>query len=279
MHVLPAYVVTDAILTSSTAAEAEHAAWSAATAYTVGQRVIRTTGVHRIFERLIAGTTATAPESDPANWLDVAPTNRWAMFDEAIGTRTSVTSPLTVVLSLGAFSDLVLLGVTGTTVTLSGAASRTVSVPAEAVAGQGSTVLIQGLASAGGTLTVSITGGGTVACGTLAVGTFWELGATTKGAAIDAQDYSRKEFDAWGHASVVRRPPSRRLNAGFTTALTNLDQAERVLAALRSRPVVWMGLHWLDASIVYGYAKSWSLRRESTQVRGSVTLQSLALGL
>lgn len=279
MHVLPSYVVTDAILTSSTAAESDHAAWSAPTLYTAGTRVIRTTGVHRVFERLITGTTATAPELDPVNWLDVAPTNRWAMFDEAIGTRTSQASPLTVVLSLGAFNDLVLLGVTGTTVTLSGAASRTVSVPAEAVAGQGSTVLIQGLASAGGSLTVSITGSGTVACGTLAVGTFWELGKTSKGLGVDAQDYSRKEFDAWGNASITRRPLARKLNAGFTTALANLDQAERVLAALRSRPVMWMGLSWLDTSIVYGYAKSWSLRRDSKQVTGSLSIQGLALGL
>lgn len=279
MHVLPAYVVTDAILTSSNVTEADHAAWSAATAYTAGTRVIRTTGVHRIFERLVDGTTATAPESDAVNWLDVGPTNRWAMFDEAVGTRTSAASPITITLSLGTFSDLVLLGVTGSTVTLSGAASRTVNVPAEAVAGQGSTVLIQGLASAGGALTVSISGSGTVACGTLAVGTFWEVGKTTKGAQFDALDYSRKDFDSFGNAVLVRRPLSGRMNAEFVAELTALDQIDRVLAALRSQPVMWKGLDGVDASIVYGYAKSWSLRREKAQVKGALSIQGLASGL
>lgn len=279
MHVLPAYIITDAMLTSSTAAETDYAAWSAGTAYTAGQRVIRTTGVHRVFERLVAGTTATAPESDPLNWLDVGPTNRWAMFDDAVGTRTTNASPLTVTLSLGAFSDLVLLGVTGTTVTLSGAASRTVSVPAEAVAGQGSTVLIQGLNSAGGSLSVSITGSGSVACGTLAVGTFYQLGATIKGVGVEALDYSRKEFDEFGSAVVVRRSAARRLNVGFVASLAALDQIDRVLSALRSRPVFWMGLSTLSSSIVYGYAKSWSLRREAAQCKGSLTIQSMASGL
>lgn len=279
MHVLPAYLIDDSRLTSSSAAEADHPAWSAAAAYAVGDRVIRTSGVHQVFERVTAGSSATPPEEDPVNWLEAGPTNRWAMFDESVGSRsTTQASPLTVSLNLGAFSDLVLLGVSGGTVTLSGAASRSVSVPAEVVAGQGATVLIQGLASGGGTLTVSISGPGTVACATLAVGTFFELGATSGRSALEAQDYSSKTFDAWGNAQIVRRPAARRLNGQFVAPLAALDGIERVLTALRSRPVMWMGAHWLDASIVYGYAKSWSLRRESKHVLGSLSLQGLALG-
>ena len=66
LRILNPLTVTDSILTSSSLAETDYAAWNAATAYNAGDRVIRTS-VHRIYERVIAGTTATAPESDPVN--------------------------------------------------------------------------------------------------------------------------------------------------------------------------------------------------------------------
>lgn len=278
MQVLPAYAITDARLASSTAPEADYAAWVSGSLYAVGARCIRT-ATHRIYECTVAGAGTVAPESDPASWTDVGPTNRWAMFDEALGSRTILTSPLTVSLTLGAFSDLVLLNVTGSTVTLSGAVSRTVSVPAEVVSGAGSTVLIQGLSSAGGTLTVSITGTGTVACGTLAVGTFFTLGSTSGGINFDMRDYSRKSFDAYGNATVTRRPVSRLIDTKFSAPLTAMDQCDRVLTALRSRNVVWMGVSWLSSSIVYGMVTKWGLRRGQKSMTGSTSIQGLAFGL
>ena len=85
-QVLYPYTITDPVLTSSSVPETDHAAWVSGTTYAAGDRVIRT-GTHRIYERLIPGAGTTPPESDSANWLDAAPTNRWAMFDGAVGTR------------------------------------------------------------------------------------------------------------------------------------------------------------------------------------------------
>ena len=43
-------------------------------------------------------------------WLDIRPTNRWAMFDSEVSTQTEVVSPLTIVLRPGSFTGLYLAG-------------------------------------------------------------------------------------------------------------------------------------------------------------------------
>ena len=60
--------ITDAMLISSTVAENDYTAWNAATAYTAGDFVIRTTATtHSIYLRLLNGTSATAPKDDATN--------------------------------------------------------------------------------------------------------------------------------------------------------------------------------------------------------------------
>lgn len=63
--------LTDAMLTSSTAPETDYPAWSSATAYAVGARVILT-ATHRRYEALAASTNVT-PSTDPTKWLDLGP--------------------------------------------------------------------------------------------------------------------------------------------------------------------------------------------------------------
>jgi hypothetical protein len=79
MKVVKPIAVTAAMLVSTTATET-YAAWSAATAYAVDDKVLLVS-TQRIYQRLVAGTTATSPELDPANWFDIGPTNQCAMLD------------------------------------------------------------------------------------------------------------------------------------------------------------------------------------------------------
>lgn len=285
MQVLIPYTINDAAFSSSTAGEADYAVWSASTAYAVGTRCIRTQ-THRIYERVIAGTTVTAPESDPTNWADVGPTNRWAMFDQAPSTSTSVASPLTVTVALGAFDTLVLLGVVGTTLTITApGVNRTVPVPVEAVAGQGSTMVITGMAGTAGSATFSLSGTGTVKVGTFAVGTLFNLGTTSGKPTVGATDYSTKTFDKYGNADLVKRPIARRMEAQFVVSTANLDQAVRVLTALRSKAVVWIGLAWVDSTVIYGFAKEWTVTVRSAPsgrtglAVGKLSILGLAFGV
>ena len=100
MKLIRPTTLTDAMLTSSTAPENDYAVWSSGTAYAVGARVILTS-THRKYEAL-AASTGVSPASDPTKWLDLGPTNRWAMFDARVGTATTRTSTLQVVLAPGA---------------------------------------------------------------------------------------------------------------------------------------------------------------------------------
>lgn len=109
-YVIAPTTVTDTVLQSCTVAEpaAGETLWNAGTAYDVGDVAIRTT-THRKYKRLIAGTTAESPETDPAdppNWLDIGATNRWAQFDNKIGTQTSGATEVTTVLKPGNIEGL-----------------------------------------------------------------------------------------------------------------------------------------------------------------------------
>ena len=82
MRLIRPTTLTDAMLTSSTAPETDYPAWSSVTAYAVGTRVILAT-THRRYEAL-ATSTNVSPSTDPTKWLDLGPTNRWAMFDARV---------------------------------------------------------------------------------------------------------------------------------------------------------------------------------------------------
>jgi len=279
MKVIKPIDVTDAVLISSTAPEADYAAWAASTAYSVGDRVIRT-ATHRIYQRLAAGTTATAPELDPANWLYLAPTNRWAMFDAEISTQTSLASPLTVVLKPGLANGLALFGLAGTTLAvtvrdgLSGPVvySRSISLDGTIVADwyqyffepyvQRSDVVLTDLPPYGNAhITIAISGGGTVACGIVAVGTVYTLGDTQQGASVSIVDYSRKETDAFGVTSFVQRAYSKRMSLKLLLANAQLNKTQRVLADLRASPCAWLGTEaaGYEPLSVYGFYKDFSI--------------------
>lgn len=255
-------------------------AWNAGTNYTVGTRAIRTT-THRVYEALAAGVDAGLPESTPARWLDVGPTNRWAMFDNVIGTATQLAAgPLTVVLKPGLCNSITLLGLAGT------------AAQVQVQDGLGGTLLFDRTASLDGTIitdwyqyyyeprvqlgeliitdlpprtnahiTVTITGPGAVACGVCVVGTFYDLGDTRYGLSTGIVDYSRKEADEFGNVTLVRRPYSRRMTASLEVPNSKLRKVDALLIGLRATPCVWIGADGdlFTHTIVYGFFKDFGL--------------------
>lgn len=291
--------ITDARLTSSTAPETDHAAWLAATSYTVGQRVIRTT-THRIYECLIAGVNATLPELATTRWLEVSPTNRWAMFDGLVGTATSATDTLTVVLAPGRFNSLALMqvdaGLITVTLTVSGAPVYTASVnmtTGNAVGDwyqyfyepvyQQDALVITDLVDASlldipayseGVLTVTLSKtSGTVSIGALIVGLYAELGDTQYQPTIGIIDYSRKDTNVFGNTTVIKRAYSKRMNAKVAVMKNDIDNVSRLLAQYRSTPLVWVGAGNLYTSmIIYGFYKDWEISIDNYSF-GNLSLQ------
>lgn len=279
MKLLRPVTITDAMLTSSTAPENDHPAWNAGTAYVTGNRVILT-ATHRRYEAL-AASTGVNPSTDPTKWLDLGPTNRWAMFDARVGTATTRTASLQAVLAPGAVDAVALIDTDAesatVTLTVDGvtnfASTQSFNLGGNAIdnwfswffepIGRKSTLLFLDVpVYANGVVSVTITRDNpadTVSAGTLLVGRQFSIGETEHGADIGIIDYSRKEADQFGVISVVERAFAKRMTARVVMPTDAVDDVHRNLAALRATPVLWIGSETFESLTVYGFYKEFSI--------------------
>lgn len=290
--------INDANLTSSTVSETDYTAWSAATNYTVGAKVMRAvSGVHHNYENLIAGVNATLPElaitGTTPRWLDLGPTNRWAMFDRKVGTTTTASNSMTIVLTPGRINSLALLQIDAATVTINlqvggeSVYSASMDLTSGNLVGdwyqyfyepvyQQDTVVITNLVDAAlmdlpaygeGVLTVTLTRtGGSVSCGALIVGLYADLGKTLMSPTIGITDYSRKDADTYGNYDIQQRAYSKRMSLNAVVDKAKVDQVARTLAQYRSTLLVWVGAGNLYTSmIIYGFYKDWEITIDTFQ--------------
>lgn len=278
MKVIKPVPITSSILVSSTAVEA-YSAWNASTAYSVGNRVIRTT-TQRVYQRIIAGTTATAPESDSTNWLDLQPTNTWAMFDGEISTQTTATSALTTVIKPGYVNSLGLFGLVGTTLSVTvrdGISGPIIYQFDKSLEGsvisdyyqyffepfiQLDRVILTDLpVYANAHITVTITSAGSVKCGVLLAGTSYDLGSTQYGATSSITDYSKKETDQFGITTFVKRAFSDKISVSLVLNNAQLQKVKTVLTDVRSAPCAWIATDYTgyDTLNTYGFYKDFTI--------------------
>ncbi|MGI4948414.1 MAG: hypothetical protein ACRYHC_06940, partial [Janthinobacterium lividum] len=155
LRLLQPVTVTDAVLVASSVAEDDASAWSFTTSYQTGARVIDA-ATHRIYESLVAGNASRDPATSSDVWLDVGPTNRWAAFDDALGTAVEAAGQIVMTLAAGAIDALALLDVVAATARVqAGGYDRS------QVAGSGA-IVFDDLAGATGVVTVTIAGPGQV---------------------------------------------------------------------------------------------------------------------
>lgn len=282
-YVIAPTTVTDTVLQSCTVAEpaAGETLWNAGTAYGVGDVAIRTT-THRKYKRLIAGTTAEPPETDPAdppNWLDIGATNRWAQFDQKVGTVTSVASgDLVTVLQPGSVEGIALLELTGTSVRVvmtdrpagPGAVgvydSGEISLDATPISSvydwmyapmqQRLSVVLTDLPgqfpSCEITVTVRSTSG--AACGVLAVGRVIEIGATEYDAGAGIINFGKVNDDGFGNREWVEGDWANRVTLPLLLNRSDFARVHRQLARLRSTPCIYIGSSMADLEplVCYG---------------------------
>ena len=102
LKVIPPLTITDSRLTSSNVAETDYAAWSSATTYSLGQRVI-VVSTHKVYESLQNSNLNKDPTlaSNATWWIEVSPTNRWKMFDISNTTQTTNADSIVVTITPG----------------------------------------------------------------------------------------------------------------------------------------------------------------------------------
>jgi hypothetical protein len=268
--------VTETTLKGCTVAEpaSGETEWNAATAYTLGQEAIRAT-LHKTYRRKVAGTTAAAPEADAVNWLDVGATNRWRQFDQKIGSRTTSTGDITVVLELGSIEGLALLDLQGRAVT---ATLR--QTPGGAVAWTRTQTLddtpvlsvydwmygeYRQLYSAiwtdlpgqfnSGELTVTVHANASgAAIGALVAGRVHTIGLTEYGAGSGLLNWGKVIDDGFGNREWSEGGYANRVTLPLVMETADMTRVKRLLTTVRSTPSVYIasGLARYDTLNCYG---------------------------
>jgi hypothetical protein len=265
-------------LVSSTVPEDELPLWSAGTAYTVGQRVIY---VHAIYQRLVAGTTATPPSADLVNWKYVKPTNRYAAFDTSNSTATTSSTAISMTIAPGKVLDTVgCIGLTGSSVrvkvtdpAVGTLYDRTTALNAQATEPtwhsyffSPRTVLTQLVAKVPTySMQVQVTvevqpANGVASIGTvvMGLGRDYTLGASY-GARLGVTDFSIKATNEFGDTVLVQRAFAKR--AEFQAALdaSQTDNLFALLSSIRATPALFQVTDVYDSAMIYGYLRDWGI--------------------
>ncbi len=286
MSVITPVAITDAMLSSSSIAEADYPAWSSATTYASADYVIVTsTGVHKVYQSL-QNTNLNKDPTSAANaawWAEVSPTNRWRMFDQASGTVSTDSSSIDVTLAPGRIDSVALLDVDchearirmstpadGTFYDRSWTLTGATDIVEDwfqyfyAPIGQRTALTVSGLPSIGdASVRVTLTrSGGTVSIGSLVVGASTYLGRARYGLRVGIVDYSVKSTDAFGRTTVVQRPYAKRVGVDVLVSTPAVGALVDKLARLRATLGVWIAGNaetTSDALKVYGWFKDWEI--------------------
>ncbi len=271
--------VTPAKLVSSNVPETDYPEWVAGT-NTVGVRKI-IAAQHKVYE-VLASTTTDSPlvgiAANPPTWMEIGYTNKWRMFDEVVGTVTSMPSTVSVTIKPGAVvNSLALFNVQGKSVTITmddpvegRVYSRTVNLVDAAVDNwydwffadievRTSFVVLDMPAFGTANITVTINSSSTAAVGALVIGKLVPIGTTTYGAKVGIADYSRKERDKFGNLVVVEGAFSDTGDFPVVVDTDRVSSIKKMLIDIRAKPVVWIGEETYEATIIYGFFKSLDL--------------------
>jgi hypothetical protein len=272
--------VNDARLTSSNVAETDYTAYNAGATYAQGDYVrVVAADVHKIY-RSVQGSNTGHAVTDTAWWLEIGPTNRWKMFDQAVNTQTENSDSIVVVLAPGVLVNAIaLLNVSAATIQI------TVTDPTDGVVYDETINMVSGSGILSwydwffepivrsdfhvatdlppypsATITVTLSDpGATVACGALIIGQQRDLGETLFNPAVGIHDYSVKEQDDFGNFSITERAYSKRGSFELWVDRGFQDELVRLLTAYRATPIVYVGLSDLGSTVIYGFFKDFTV--------------------
>lgn len=290
MNVIPPITITEGILTSSTIAEPStgEVAWVSGTTYAVGDvRIL--TSTHRKYQRLTAGAGTTAPNLDTTNWIDIGPTNKWAMFDVLRNSASTDTTPITVVLTPGQLCNSVaILQSNAQNITITGYSpiagttvySNTISTRARNTTGwydyyfeelyyRANTIVFDIPLYKDIIITITMSGDTTVTCGAIVIGKYASLGHVQPGATVEALNFSLIERDDFGNVTLIQRRSVPKTNQTLYTPIENIDAIRTIRNSLNALPAVWSGHNsnysdnYFDALLILGFYRNFTISAET----------------
>lgn len=281
MKVIRPVNITSGALVSSNVPEDDYPEWTPGTYNQGDRRIIE--AEHKIYE-VVAETTTDSPidgiVADPPTWIDLGATNRWRMFDDKVGTQTTNPDSVSVTIAPNAVvNSLALFELAGDSVTVvmtdptEGVVyDRTVSLVDNSsvvdwysyffnpVERRSDMVLFDLPAYATATLTITVSQpNGTAAVGMLSIGYQLDIGRSLYGASFGIIDYSRKEIDEFGNATILRRAFRKRASVQVSVETNRFDYIHRELSDLRATPVVWAAADNFQSSILFGFFRDFDM--------------------
>lgn len=284
--------VTGSNLISSNIPEPDtgESAWTAGT-YALGTKKINTT-THRIYQVVADPSTADDPlvgiTKTPPTWVDIGPTNRWAMFDEVVGTQSTETGSIVVEET---FLDVV-NAIAG--INIEGAESVNVQVRTAGddlvydtdvpmvnnsyvvdwyryyfapIIRRSEFLLTDLPAYLNAKIKTTISGLADVSIGALVAGRQVDLGVALYGSSWQAIDFSRKERDEFGNFTIVRRRTADLFDYDVSVNKPLFPYVKDILKSLSTTPCVWIGSPGQDdGTTVYGYYKNVQINISSPSI-------------
>ncbi|MBX3482548.1 hypothetical protein [Phenylobacterium sp.] len=292
-----------ATLTASTATDEPLPAWgdSPSGDYDIGRQVI-TPSTHQVWESAVDNNATDPLAPGPGHeedWLLVGYTNRYRMYDQSPQSQTTMADSLAVTHQPGAYiKALALLEVDAATVTVQQHTevtnelySRTFDMISDvgiydydeyffAPVGRRTDLYVNDLkpyAEASLTVIFESAAGEDVSCGVLKFGREIVIGNTQYGGRVGIEDYSVKQVDEFGQATILERAFNR--TGDYTLILTpaQVDPAYTNLGAIRATPVVFVADPDYGACLLYGFLKDFAVEFAGpTHAYANISIKGLA---
>ena len=293
MNVIPPIAINSVsgVLTS-TSASAEPASsetsWVSAGSYIVGDvRIV--VAQHRKYQCLVSNSgRTTSPELDTSYWLDIGPTNKWAMFDTLRNSATTYAGNLVTVLTPGqSINSIAILQTNATSIIISATSvmgggtvyNSTFSMFSRLTTGWYSyfftsietrpNLILFDLPTYSDLIVTVTQVGTTVTCGALILGTYFNLGYTQLGATVEALNFSSIDRDIYGNSNLV---PRRSVPKTVQVIYIESDRVNSAIAlrdSLNAIPAVWSGLNeenthnYFEALLILGFYKTFTITMDN----------------
>lgn len=267
------------MLIGSTVAEDTLPAWSNATTYAAGDQV-HLASTHRRYQSLQAGNLDKDPATQAAWWVDIGPSNRWAMFDNIVQSATVDAGPIVVNLQPGPVGGVLLARLHAARVRVvmrdepGGTVVYDETKNLEAVPvidwytwttapfkyrTECAFVGLPPYSLCELEITITPIGSEPVEVGVLAAGPYVELGLPLAGISLGAVNYSRVVTDDYGIDRFTPRASARELDFELQATVQQLDAIAVTLTEAYARPhgFVPSRKDRYSSLIVWGVCESW----------------------
>lgn len=253
--------ITASNITEPSTGSVAEAEWVSGASYAKDQIVIRAS-LHKRYVRIVAGAGTTAPESDATNWYELGPTNKYAMFDAGINTKSTNANTITMTIAPGEMvTEMVFCELVGSSLSIivkdhpggTIVKQETKNLDGSNVAdwydyffggfAQLSVAIFRDIpAYSNPEITFTLTGPGDVSCGMLILGQSFEIGSVKYGASAGMIDYSSKSTNqTYGVTKLERREFAKRNNYGVIIDKIATNKVFTLVTSLRGTVCAWIG--------------------------------------